>query len=174
MNRLPVFRSASDGRNSRRGQRAHCRERGDHRQGPAIASWSGLEAAIGTAIRAQLLTGVPAILEMYITVMQAKMEKMWAEKLGLHTFNTGLFREFETLMAQTTVDYTIFFRELSTMPGDIGPLKKASTKTLRITQISKGWTSAGQSGSQHRSPSTPAPPTQILLGLALKMSSLGR
>ena len=28
------------------------------------ASWSGLKAAIGTAIRAQLLTGVPAILEM--------------------------------------------------------------------------------------------------------------
>ncbi len=31
-----------------------------------IASWSGLKAAIGTAIRTQLLTGVPAILEMYL------------------------------------------------------------------------------------------------------------
>ena len=31
-----------------------------------IASWSGLKAAIGTAIRTQLLTGVPAILEMHI------------------------------------------------------------------------------------------------------------
>jgi Fe-S cluster biogenesis protein NfuA len=31
-----------------------------------IASWTGLKAAIGSAIRAQLLTGVPAILEMYI------------------------------------------------------------------------------------------------------------
>ena len=30
----------------------------------AEASWSGLKAAIGTAIRTQLLTGVPAILEM--------------------------------------------------------------------------------------------------------------
>ncbi|MFT4809836.1 MAG: Fe-S cluster biogenesis protein NfuA [Paraglaciecola sp.] len=30
------------------------------------ASWSELKAAIGRAIRAQLLTGVPAILEMYI------------------------------------------------------------------------------------------------------------
>ncbi len=29
------------------------------------ASWSGLKAAIGTAIRTQLLTGAPAILEMY-------------------------------------------------------------------------------------------------------------
>ncbi len=31
-----------------------------------IASWSGLEAAIGMAIRTQLMTGVPAILEMYV------------------------------------------------------------------------------------------------------------
>jgi Fe-S cluster biogenesis protein NfuA len=30
------------------------------------ASWSGLKAAIGTAIRTQLLTGVPAILEMAV------------------------------------------------------------------------------------------------------------
>jgi Fe-S cluster biogenesis protein NfuA len=30
-----------------------------------IASWTGLKASIGSAIRAQLLTGVPAILEMY-------------------------------------------------------------------------------------------------------------
>ena len=30
------------------------------------ASWSALKAAIGTAIRAQLLTGVPAILEMAV------------------------------------------------------------------------------------------------------------
>ncbi len=31
-----------------------------------MASWSGLKAAIGTAIREQLLTGVPAILEMHV------------------------------------------------------------------------------------------------------------
>ncbi len=38
------------------------RERCDGREGPS-ASWSGLTATIGTAIRTQLLTGVPAILE---------------------------------------------------------------------------------------------------------------
>jgi Fe-S cluster biogenesis protein NfuA len=31
-----------------------------------IASWSGLKAAVGTAIRTQLLTGVPSILEMHV------------------------------------------------------------------------------------------------------------
>jgi uncharacterized protein YdiU (UPF0061 family) len=57
-------------------------------------------------------------------MMQAKMEKMWAAKLGLGTFHGALFSELETLMVQTPVDYTIFFRELSMVPDDIGPLKK--------------------------------------------------
>ena len=58
-------------------------------------------------------------------VMQEQMEKMWAAKLGIGTFQPKLFSELETLMAQTPVDYTIFFRELSTIPDDIGPLKKS-------------------------------------------------
>ena len=58
-------------------------------------------------------------------VMQAHMERMWAAKLGLGTFHAALFSELETLMVQTPVDYTIFFRELSTVPNDIGPLKKS-------------------------------------------------
>lgn len=58
-------------------------------------------------------------------VMQAQMEKMWAAKLGLSTFDAALFNELETLMVQTPVDYTIFFRELSMVPDDFGPLKKS-------------------------------------------------
>jgi len=61
-------------------------------------------------------------------VMQAQMEKMWAAKLGLSTFHAALFSELETLMVQTPVDYTIFFRELSMVPDDIGPLKKSFYK----------------------------------------------
>ncbi len=61
-------------------------------------------------------------------VMQAQMEKMWAAKLGLGTFHAALFSELETLMVQTPVDYTIFFRELSMVPDDIGPLKKSFYK----------------------------------------------
>jgi len=53
------------------------------------------------------------------------MEQMWAAKLGLGTFDAALFSELVTLMEQTPVDYTIFFRELSTLPDDIGPLKKS-------------------------------------------------
>jgi uncharacterized protein YdiU (UPF0061 family) len=65
-----------------------------------------------------------------------QMEKMWAAKLGLGTFHEGLLNELETLMVQTPVDYTIFFRELSMVPDDIGPLKKSFYKTLKLAMAS--------------------------------------
>lgn len=61
----------------------------------------------------------------FAQVMQAQMEQMWAAKLGLATFVAPLFSELATLMMQTSVDYTIFFRGLSSLPDDIGPLKKS-------------------------------------------------
>ncbi|MDP5133767.1 MAG: protein adenylyltransferase SelO family protein [Paraglaciecola sp.] len=70
-------------------------------------------------------------------VMQAKMEKMWAAKLGIGTFNSELFSELQTLMVQTPVDYTIFFRELSTVPDDIEPLKKSFYNSTK--EIEKRW-----------------------------------
>ncbi|MCJ8349856.1 protein adenylyltransferase SelO family protein [Moritella sp.] len=71
-------------------------------------------------------------------VMHTQMEEMWAAKLGLSTLNTAshkalcnvLLSELETLMMQTPVDYTIFFRELSSIPDDIGPLKKSFYDSL--------------------------------------------
>ncbi|HBF45671.1 MAG TPA: hypothetical protein DDW91_03940, partial [Shewanella frigidimarina] len=66
----------------------------------------------------------------FATEMQTKMEQMWAAKLGLNTFDAALFNELETLMLQTPVDYTIFFRELSSLPDDIGPLKKSFYRDL--------------------------------------------
>jgi len=63
-------------------------------------------------------------------VMQAEMEKMWAAKLGLDAFDAGLFRELLTLMMQTPVDYTLFFRELSALPDDVGPLERSFYSSL--------------------------------------------
>jgi uncharacterized protein YdiU (UPF0061 family) len=65
------------------------------------------------------------IVNRFSTVMQTQMEAMWAAKLGLSTFDAALFNELETLMRQTPVDYTMFFRELSMLPEDIAPLKKS-------------------------------------------------
>ena len=59
----------------------------------------------------------------FAQAMQAEIQKMLAAKLGLETFNAALFNELATLMMQTSVDYTIFFRELSSIPDDIGALK---------------------------------------------------
>ncbi|MFO8142292.1 MAG: protein adenylyltransferase SelO family protein, partial [Marinobacter sp.] len=91
-----------------------------------------------------LLTGHPdSLLQLdeiqhdFPKVMQAQMETMWAAKLGLDAFNADLFSELATLMVQTPVDYTLFFRELSTVPDDIGPLKKSFYKQLNSAEASR-------------------------------------
>ena len=73
-------------------------------------------------------------------VMQNEMENMWAKKLGLSTFDDELFRELATLMIQTNVDYTIFFRELSELPVDIEALKKSFYNDISLVEvIQKRW-----------------------------------
>lgn len=71
-------------------------------------------------------------------VMEVEMERMWATKLGLVTFNAVLFSELETLMVQTSVDYTLFFRQLSMIPDDIEPLKKSFYKGSMYTTDTVG------------------------------------
>ena len=61
----------------------------------------------------------------FARVMQEELEKMFATKLGLDSLDMELFSELINLMLQTSVDYTIFFRELSSIPADMGPLKKS-------------------------------------------------
>ena len=61
----------------------------------------------------------------FSNVMQVEMIQMWTSKLGLQTFNPTLFNELVQLMIETSVDYTIFFRELSSVPDDISVLTKS-------------------------------------------------
>ena len=61
----------------------------------------------------------------FATQMGEEMENMLAAKLGLDQFDAPLFAELANLMMETSVDYTIFFRELSAIPDDITPLKKS-------------------------------------------------
>lgn len=79
----------------------------------------------------------------FMKVMQAQLEKMWAAKLGLEAFDADLFSELATLMMQTPVDYTLFFRELSLLPDDIGPLKQSfyngSTYAADLAGMDKRW-----------------------------------
>ena len=70
----------------------------------------------------------------FSTVMESKMQAMWAAKLGLSSLkpasHKALFNELQTLMMQAPIDYTIFFRELSSIPKDIRPLKKSFYSNL--------------------------------------------
>ena len=74
----------------------------------------------------------------FAKVIQEEMKKMFAAKLGLITLDEALFNELATLMMQTSVDYTIFFRELSSIPDDIGPLKKSFYKNVN-DEMDKRW-----------------------------------
>ena len=72
--------------------------------------------------------------------MQSQMQMMWASKLGLDTFDAELFNELEVLMVQTSVDYSIFFRELSAIPEDINPLRKSFYKDIvHNEETQKNW-----------------------------------
>jgi len=65
----------------------------------------------------------------FSAVMESKMQAMWAAKLGFSSLDKpehmAVLRELQMIMMQTPIDYTIFFRELSSIPEDIQPLKKS-------------------------------------------------
>lgn len=79
---------------------------------------------------ANALSELDKILKGFSQVMQEAMENMWAAKLGLKSFDAPLFQELAALMVQTSVDYTIFFRELSLIPKDTAPLHKSFYKDI--------------------------------------------
>lgn len=66
-----------------------------------------------------------AVQEGFSEVMQEKMEKMWAAKLGLESLDNELFTQLLQLMVKTSVDYTMFFRELSEIPDNVSGLMKS-------------------------------------------------
>lgn len=76
-------------------------------------------------------------------IMHAQMKETWAAKLGLEVdkFDYELFSELQKLMVQTPVDYTIFFRELSSIPDDISLLKKSfyNSSKQNTEEMDKRW-----------------------------------
>ena len=74
----------------------------------------------------------------FAETMQQKLQTMWAAKLGLAEINPQLCDRLIKLMAQSEVDYTMFFRELSNIPDDIVALKK-SFYVNPSTQLDEKW-----------------------------------
>ncbi|MBD3794089.1 MAG: YdiU family protein [Thiotrichales bacterium] len=72
-------------------------------------------------------------------VMQGAMITMWTAKLGLQAFDATLFNELMKLMIETSVDYTIFFRELSSIPEDITPLTKSFYNDMQDKTVLERW-----------------------------------
>jgi uncharacterized protein YdiU (UPF0061 family) len=84
-----------------------------------------------TAVRPLLAENADALAHLdevrrgFEAVMQTQIQSMWAAKLGLSEYNPALVEALLQLMADTKVDYTIFFRELSHLPDDVSALKKS-------------------------------------------------
>ena len=71
------------------------------------------------------LARLDQIREGFSGAMAQEIEAMWARKLGLITYDAALVNELLELMVLSKVDYTIFFRQLSAIPGNISALKES-------------------------------------------------
>ncbi len=78
---------------------------------------------------ATAIQALKKIIEALPDIMNNEMNRMWAQKMGLAEFRSGLFEALHALMADTPVDYTIFWRELSTLPGHVAALRPAFYET---------------------------------------------
>lgn len=71
------------------------------------------------------LARLDEIREGFAVAMTQAIEAMWASKLGLNSYDASLVDELHQLMVVTKVDYTIFFRILSTLPEQLLSLKES-------------------------------------------------
>ena len=73
----------------------------------------------------QALARLDAIREGFAEAMRQEIEAMWARKLGLTRTDAPLVQDLLQLMVRSKLDYTIFFRRLSTIPETISTLKES-------------------------------------------------
>ncbi|MCW8109188.1 protein adenylyltransferase SelO family protein [Alteromonas ponticola] len=71
------------------------------------------------------LSALETICAEFSAVMEEKLQHMWATKLGLVSYDAELVVQLLQLMINTSVDYTVLFRELSSLPGDIDAIYKS-------------------------------------------------
>ncbi|MBT0585641.1 protein adenylyltransferase SelO [Alteromonas oceanisediminis] len=61
----------------------------------------------------------------FATVMEKKLQAMWASKLGLAEYDSPLFMQLLKLMTETPVDFTLFFSELSQLPESVDGIRRS-------------------------------------------------
>tara|TARA_Y100001968_G_scaffold305718_1_gene321846 strand:+ start:1460 stop:3136 length:1677 start_codon:yes stop_codon:yes gene_type:complete len=89
---------------------------------------------------AKALKRLDEIRDGFNETMNQAMEKMWAKKLGLITYNESLIEQLLQLMVQSNVDYTIFFRKLSNIPDKLSMIKDSFYLPIS-EQIEAKWSS---------------------------------
>ncbi len=91
----------------------------------------------------EALDGLEAIRQSFGEAVRRRMDRMWAQKLGLARLDRALLQTLLTLMAETRVDYTIFFRELSHLPETIDTLRQSfyTTPDERLLDRWRAWLS---------------------------------
>lgn len=94
---------------------------------------------------APLLEGTPSALSelakvqaSFASVMEHKIDAMWATKLGMDSDHSDIFMELIRLMMETGVDYNVFFRELSNIPKAVTQLSKSFYQPPK-EQTAKQW-----------------------------------
>jgi len=73
----------------------------------------------------EALARLDQIREDFSGTMGREIEMMWARKLGLVNYDAALVNELLELMVLTKVDYTVFFRRLSSIPENNLALKES-------------------------------------------------
>ncbi len=73
----------------------------------------------------QALARLDQIRDGFAAAMSQELEAMWARKLGLATYDAELVNELLQLMVLSKADYTILFRRLSHIPGQLSALKES-------------------------------------------------
>ena len=79
------------------------------------------------------------IREGFAEAMQQELDAMWARKLGLSATDPDLVNTLLQLMATSRVDYTIFFRRLSTLPEDFTALQESFYEPVPVA-LEAPWT----------------------------------
>jgi len=106
----------------------------------------------------------------FAEVMQLKMEQMWRAKLGLAQFDATLLRELMLLMIESSVDYTIFFRELCAIPTEVTPLLKSFyTDSVYDEKLLQRWTNWLEKW--HKSIDAPTPEAKEKLSKRMKQTN---
>ncbi|MBC7003184.1 YdiU family protein [Photobacterium sp. BZF1] len=86
----------------------------------------------------EALEQLEQIIEGFSTVMEGKVSKMWATKLGLESLDSELFTQLLSLMMKTHVDYTILFRQLSSLPKEISEISDSFYATPN-EELEEAW-----------------------------------